>query len=237
MRKLIIAGYLATLFQTAAFAQSIPVKDNGDFALTLSQSNYNRILIKGDEIWDFAYPDGALALKRDKEDGSVYLMPVSANPFTLFLTTKAGRHFSVTLNGEDSLGKTIELVPQQAVVAKNNLGLIQTSTSQKSIAPESIISMISHMERHEAMQGVNIKRQNGRSERWSKGLALFPKELWEGNGVKGEVIELYNGGNESLDLSQEWFVKDQVKAIKFSKNTIAPREHVMLYRVQGVSHG
>ncbi len=37
----------------------------------------------------------------------------ATNPFTLFLTTEAGRHFSLTLNSEESLGKTIELTPQQ----------------------------------------------------------------------------------------------------------------------------
>nr|WP_259293222.1 type-F conjugative transfer system secretin TraK [Legionella bozemanae] len=43
----------------------------------------------------------------------------ATNPFTLFVTTEKGTHFSVTLNGEESLGKTIELVspPQPKVVA------------------------------------------------------------------------------------------------------------------------
>lgn len=237
MRKLMIASALAILSQTTCYAESIHVKDNSDFALTLSQSNYNRVFIKNDKILDFAFPNNAMALKRDEGDGSVYLMPATTNPFTLFLTTEAGRHFSVTVNGEASLGKTIELVPQQPVIAKSNTGITKAASLSKDAMPETILSMITHMERHEALQGVNIKRQYARSERWSKGLTLLPKELWEGNDIKGEIIELYNGGNEPLLLSQEWFAKGDVKAIKFSRGTLAPKESALLYRVQGVSHG
>ena len=35
-----------------------------------------------------------MAIKRDEQDGSVYVMLAATNPFTLFLTTEAGRHFS-----------------------------------------------------------------------------------------------------------------------------------------------
>ncbi|MDF1931907.1 type-F conjugative transfer system secretin TraK [Legionella pneumophila] len=63
------------------------------------------------------FPPNAMAIKRDEQDGSVYVMLAAANPFTLFLTTESGRHFSVTVNGEESLGKTIELVPVLPVVA------------------------------------------------------------------------------------------------------------------------
>ena len=88
MYKLLFVA-LAFVSTVAVGSTSIPVKDNSDFSLTLSQGNYNRVFIRGDEIWDFAYPPGALGLKRDKGDGSIYLIPTTTNPFTLFLTTKS----------------------------------------------------------------------------------------------------------------------------------------------------
>ncbi|HHU0079777.1 TPA: type-F conjugative transfer system secretin TraK [Legionella pneumophila] len=220
-------------------ATSIPVKDNSDIALTLSQGNYNRLVVKNDKIMEAVFPPNAMAIKRDEQDGSVYVMLAASNPFTLFLTTETGRHFSVTLNGEESLGKTIELVPSQPTGTKTvaNTIKINPKTITQEAIPEAILAMLTHMEQQKPFADVSIKRQFGKVERWSKGLTLLPKESWDGKLLKGETIELYNGGKEPLELAQEWFAKEGTLAIKFSKPSLAPGEKAMLYRVQGVSHG
>lgn len=109
---------LALVSMSVIGSNSIPFKDNSEIALTLSQGNYNRIFVKNDKIVEAVFPEKAMAIKRDEQDGSVYIMLAATNPFTLFLTTEAGRHFSVTLNSEESLGKTIELIPQQPLPVK-----------------------------------------------------------------------------------------------------------------------
>jgi conjugal transfer pilus assembly protein TraK len=230
---------LALLSTVAMGANSIPVKDNSDIALTLSQGNYNRLVVKNDKIMEAVFPPNAMAIKRDEQDGSVYVMLSAANPFTLFLTTEAGRHFSVTLNGEESLGKTIELVPSQPVIKKTvaNTTKINPKTITQEAVPEAILAMLTHMEQQKPFADVSVKRQFGKVERWSKGLTLLPKESWDSKLLKGETIELYNGGKKPLELVQEWFAKEGTLAIKFSKPSIAPGEKAMLYRVQGVNHG
>ncbi|HAT2105389.1 TPA: type-F conjugative transfer system secretin TraK [Legionella pneumophila] len=230
---------LALLSTVAMGANSIPVKDNSDIALTLSQGNYNRLVVKNDKIMEAVFPPNAMAIKRDEQDGSVYVMLAAANPFTLFLTTESGRHFSVTVNGEESLGKTIELVPVLPVVAasKTHAPITNPKKITQEAVPEAIIAMLTHMEQQKPFADVKVRRQFGRAEHWSKGLTLLPKESWDGKLLKGETIELYNGGKEPLELAQEWFAKEGTLAIKFSKPSIAPGEKAMLYRVQGVSHG
>ncbi|HAT8803703.1 type-F conjugative transfer system secretin TraK [Legionella pneumophila] len=221
-------------------ANSIPVKENSDIALTLSQNNYNRIVVKNDKIIEAVFPPNSMAIKRDEQDGSVYVMLSATNPFTLFVTTEKGTHFSVTLNGEESLGKTIELVspPQPKVVASQpNTIKDNMKTITQEAVPEAILALLTHMEQHKPFADVRIKRQFGKAQRWSKGLTLLPKESWDGKLLKGETIELYNRGKEPLELSQEWFAKVGTLAIKFSKPSIAPGEKAMLYRVQGVRHG
>lgn len=230
---------LAFVSTVALGSTSLSVKDNSDLSLTLSQGNYNRIVVKNDKIMEAVFPPDAMAIKRDEQDGSVYVMLAANNPFTLFLTTEAGRHFSVTVNGEESLGKTIEFIPQQTVVAKSTVNKVPNT--QASVAPDAvpevILAMLTHMEQQKPFADVNVKRQFGKVERWSKGLTLLPKEYWDGKLLKGETIELYNGGKEPLELSQEWFAKEGTLAIKFSKPTINPGERAMLYRVQGAQHG
>lgn len=226
---------LAFLSTVAVGATSIPVKDNSNIALTLSQGNYNRLVVKNDKIMEAVFPPNAMAIKRDEQDGSVYVMLAATNPFTLFLTTEGGRHFSVTLNGEESLGKTVELVPVSSVISAS------TKTTPKKVpqeaVPEAILAMLTHMEQQKPFADVSVKRQFGHVERWSKGLTLLPKESWDGKLLKGESIELYNGGKEPLQLAQEWFAKEGTLAIKFSQPSIKPGEKAMLYRVQGASHG
>lgn len=231
---------LALLSTVAMGANSISVKDNSDITLTLSQGNYNRLVVKNDKIMEAVFPPNAMAIKRDEQDGSVYVMLQAANPFTLFLTTEAGRHFSVTLNGEESLGKTIELVLSSPVVAAtkaNATKTINTKTITQEAVPEAILAMLNHMEQQKPFADVSVKRQFGKVERWSKGLTLLPKESWDGKLLKGEIIELYNGGKEPLELEQEWFAKVGTLAIKFSKPSIAPGEKAMLYRIQGAKNG
>lgn len=230
---------MALLSTVVMGANTISVKDNSDIALTLSQGNYNRLVVKNDKIMEAVFPPNAMAIKRDEQDGSVYVMLAASNPFTLFLTTETGRHFSVTLNGEESLGKTIELVLSQPVGTKTvaNTPKINPKTITQEAVPEAILAMLTHMEQQKPFADVSIKRQFGKVERWSKGLTLLPKESWDGKLLKGETIELYNGGKEPLELAQEWFAKEGTLAIKFSKPSIAPGEKAMLYRVQGVSHG
>lgn len=230
---------LALLTSVAIGANSFSVKNNSDIALTLSSNNYNRIVVKDDRIMNAIFLPETMGIQQDEKDGSVYVVLKTNNPFTLFLTTENGRHFSVTLNGEESLGKTIELVPSQPVTSK--IVTKTPSEKPKNIAPEAvpeaILAMLSHMEQQTPFADVRISRQWGGVERWKKGLTLLPKEYWDGKLLRGERIELYNGGKEPIELMQEWFAKENTLAVKFSKNSIAPGEKVMLYRVQGVNHG
>jgi len=231
-------GYTLIFLSLKSFAQAgVPVANNGEISLTLSANNYNRILIKNDEIWDFAFPPGALGIQRDKGDHSVYILPVRA-PVTLFLTTKLGRHYSVTVNTEDSLGKTIELIPKEpaAALAKATTVNKPEKAPQEEV-PEAITSLLTHMEQNKPFTDVAVKRYFGRVERWNRGLTLQLKETWEGKQLSGETITLRNGGKEPLQLAQDWFVKEGTLAVKFSKATIAPGETAMLYRIQGVAHG
>jgi conjugal transfer pilus assembly protein TraK len=240
MHKLLSLAWVLTLLSTHTLAGSaVSVKDNANIALMLAKNNYNRIVVKEDKIVEAVFPEQAMAIKRDEHDGSVYVWLTSPNPFTLFLTTEKGAHFSATLSGEESLGKTIELVALKSAAAKKTIpnppGNSQTITP--AAVPEAILAMLSHMEHQKPFADVKVIRQFGKAERWARGLTLLPKATWDGNLLKGEVIELYNGGKEPLELTQSWFAKEGTLAIKFAKTSLKPGEHTLLYRVQDVNHG
>ncbi|KTD15588.1 phage integrase [Legionella gratiana] len=65
-----IALVLASMMAQAS--SSIPVKNNSDIALTLSQSNYNRIVVKNDKIMEAVFPPNSMAVKRDEHDDELW---------------------------------------------------------------------------------------------------------------------------------------------------------------------
>jgi conjugal transfer pilus assembly protein TraK len=240
MHKLLSITWIFVLvsMKTAA-ATAISVKNNANIALTLAQNNYNRIVVKEDKIIEAVFPEQAMAIKRDEQDGSVYVWLTSQTPFTLFLTTEKGAHFSATLTGETSLGKTIELLTSKPASIKSNTTHEKNNpkTITPAAVPEAILAMLSHMENQKPFADVKVVRQFGKAERWAQGLTLLPKAIWDGNLLKGEIIELYNGGKKPLELAQSWFAKEGTLAIKFAKTNLKSGEHTLLYRIQDVNHG
>jgi conjugal transfer pilus assembly protein TraK len=239
MRNLIAVSLLALVASQSVAQTQLSVRDNSDVALNLSQSNYNRLVVKNDKIVEAVFPETAMGIKRDEQDGSVYVMLTEASsPFTLFLTTEAGHHFSVTVTGEAGLGKTVELVaPQIANSRPAKVAPQSTPNITQDAHQNEMLEVINHMERHESMPGMTVKHPFGRVERMGAGLALTPKEVWTGEGVEASRIEVYNGGKESLNLLPEWFEGRDVTAMKLSQPILKPHETAILYRVREVAHG
>lgn len=234
----IILGSVLVLLATGAMSQtSLTVHDNSDVALNLSLSNYNRLVVKNDKIVEAIFPETAMGIKRDEQDGSVYVMlAAQSNPFTLFLTTESGHHFSVTVTGEEGLGKTVELL---APKTSNTIKTSAVSNPKITQDPhqDAMLEIINHMERHEPMPGMTVSLPFGRAERMGAGLSLFPKEVWAGEGVKAERLEVYNGSAKSLNLLPEWFEGKNVTAMKLSQPILKSHETAILYRVSEVAHG
>ena len=222
------------LLLTAASAQALTTqafRDNTDITVALSDSNYNRLVVKGDKITQAHFPEGRMAI-RNEEDGSLYVMLGSHEPFTLFLTTESGHHFSATVNAESSLGKTIEFVPQTAVTA--HLAEVKATPNQSAKPPmgDAIAHLMTSMISKDKPAGFDEKHHYGRVIRLQQGLMLTPKITWH-----GEVMEIYNGGKLPLDLSEAWFADNDVKAVSLSATTLAPKQTALVYRVLERAHG
>ncbi len=240
MRNL-IAGSLLTLLASQSFGQTtLSVRDNSDVTLNLSQSNYNRLVVKNDKIVEAVFPETAMGIKRDEQDGSVYVMlTAESSPFTLFLTTEAGHHFSVTVTGEAGLGKTVELVAPRVALASSPVKVAPQLSPKITQDPhqDAMLEIINHMERKEIMPGMTVSHPFGRAERMGAGLSLVPKEIWKGEGVEASRLEVYNGGSKALNLLPEWFEDKDVTAMKLSQPILKPHETAILYRVREVAHG
>jgi conjugal transfer pilus assembly protein TraK len=230
-------------------AQSLPFRDNSDVNLVISDKNYNRLVVRGDKITQAHFPEGALAFefkknKADEDneqdgepDGSMYVMAANPEPFTLFITTQSGHHFSATVSSESGLGKTIEFIPQMPA---STLPVRRDVTAQRqAVLPfsDAIRTLMTSMMSEKTPTGFEVKHHYGRVVRLQQGLMLTPKLTYNGLQFNGEVMALYNGSNEPRDIQESWFAEGDVKAVSLSKTTLAPKQTALVYRVLERAHG
>ena len=217
-------------------AATVTFKDNLDVNLVLAKSNYNRLVVKNDKIIRAYFPNGTMAISND-EDGSLYVT-LAANvsqPFTLFLSTESGRHFSATVSAEESLGKTIEFVPH-VVVAKASPVINKALPRAPALAATTIPHLMNQMLTNAKPIGFVHKQSKGRMQRLNQGLMLTPKEAFISKKLTGEILELYNGGKTPLMLKEAWFADKKSKAVALSQALVLPGQKVLLYRVQENAH-
>lgn len=238
---------MAALNASALTTQSF--RDNTDITLTLSDTNYNRLVVRGDKISRIHFPEGLLVfeVKKHREDdseiegekdGSMYVMPASTVPFTLFLTTESGHHFSATVTAESTLGKTIEFVPQTTMAAfKPAVRPIAHAAAAVPPYAKAISTLMTQMIARQNATGFDVKNHFGRVVRLQQGLVLTPKSTYNGIELSGEVMELYNGSALPLDIQESWFADEHVKAVSVSATTLGPKQKAMVYRISERAHG
>ena len=234
MNKLIITGLLACSASLVFAGITIPVEENKEITMSLSSNNYNRIVIKGDEIVKFYYPKGTMIAKQDESDSGFYLQPQSTTPFNLFVATDSGKHYALIIKSEESLGKMIELIPGRTKIAKKNPSPKKESLDE---TKQLLVELVTHMERKEPLKGFKISRHYfGQAERLN-GMRVLPKESWKGGGLKGEVLEAYNNSKREISLTSKMFATADTRAVKLSSGVLSPKQHITIYRVLGGMNG
>lgn len=233
-----IIGALSICVSVSSYAlTSTHFKENADLPITLSDSNYNRLVVKGDKITQVHFPEGMMAVSNES-DGGVYVMVAHPEPFTMFVTTELGRHFSLTVNTGAGLGKTVEFVadgnPAPVLTSANK---VLAKIPEPTFLPSNVTELMTGMLKNNVSKEYESKKYYGRAIRLGQGMTLFPKLSYKGKILQGEVTEIYNGSKSPIDLNESLFNGAGVKAISLSKNTLAPHERALVYRVLEQAHG
>ena len=227
-QRVIYSLLMVSLPITTALGNPIPFQNNQTVAVTFSATNYNRLIIKDDKIVEAYFPEKSLDMKRDGEDGSVYVLLDKKDPFTVFLTTEKGRHLAVTVQSEEGLGKTIELLPPPL-----NHPIMQPIANKSKPLLNEWDQLITQMEKQALPPTFSVNHASRAIQRLGNGLIMTKIQSWIGNGVESECFELYNSGRDIIHLSKQWFQTNDIKAMKLAESTLAPHEKVLLYRVRG----
>ena len=123
---------LACCFFGSVFAGTPPVIihfNNGElFSVSLSKFNYNRIDVAGEKITHVRYTAGNFLVDQsdlnNPDDGAVYIKPLTDIAMTVFITTQAKHHFSMSVTPNQGIGKTMHFIfnyPKRPVKARPSM--------------------------------------------------------------------------------------------------------------------
>ena len=218
MFKALVTG-LVFLTSTAHALTTETFQENGEVSIHLSDSNANRLTVRDDKITRVHFPEGALSIQNEV-DGSLYATLMMEEPFTLFLSTDAGRHFSATVHPKAALGQTIEFVPKQ--VAR---------PQKKQVISYAVEDLLHEMVLDHKPEGYLKQKRSGKVTRYQSGLQVSPKFNYIGAHLNGEVLTLYHAGRTPITLREAWFSSSETAAVRLSSKTLMPGEYATIYQV------
>lgn len=113
--KLMLLGIFLSVITVRGFANIIKpvvlnIKNDEKATAVLSNQEANRLFVLGDKINSIHTPKDTVSASHD-EQGSVFITTTMQSPFTIFISTLLGRHFSLLLTPKSIPGITLKLNP------------------------------------------------------------------------------------------------------------------------------
>ena len=223
MRKTLACG-LVLLSSMSHALTTQTFQENGDVSIRLSDSNANRLVVKGDKITQVHFPEGALGVQNEA-DGSLYVTLLVDKSFTLFVSTEGGRHFSATVNPEDALGQTVQFVPQSPVVSVKKPQVTSPYHAME------VRDLMQEMVADKTPEGYVKKKRASKITHYQNGLKVTPALSYIGESLNGEVFTIYHGGKTPMTLSESWFASQDTEAVTLTSKTLMPGERAIIYKV------
>lgn len=213
----------------------LSVEENETIELTLSRNDFNRLFVEDDKITILRFPEHYLGVENDK-DGSVYVNVKYDKPFTLFVTTQKGIHFSALITLNDDLGKTIGFTATHSTVAKIT-EKIKPLATQKLVEKE-LVALVSSVEKEEQKAGFKAQRPSMKSVQLKPNLTSTLVYTLSNAQKMGQKFEIKNTGRMPVSFEDKWFKDKDTKALLVKERVVYPNETITVVRIEeGVAHG
>lgn len=232
MRKILILG-IGILFVSNVFALQVKnIVDNETTTAKISSVDVTRIFVQGDRIKSLRGIKGAYTRENDESNGEVYIQPTGLyqeRPFTILIDTENGKHFTLLLTPISAPSETLMLVPK-------GVGRMSAMKFEKASPYELTINhLIKAMKNGEVPEGYSISEVDSKkSYQFGDRMKVRLKTIYSGVNFIGQIFEITNLKNHSIDISEKEFYKTGTNAISLDAIQIPANEKINLYRV--VSH-
>lgn len=243
MRKnkgLLLSLLSCALISGNALAATAPVSlsfpPNGQFQLTVSNTNPNLIVIPGDRITGISSAAGKLTDKRNTRDGAVLFSSTGDKPFTLFIETEHGQVVPIQATPRAGEGRSYRLLNAEPV-ARPAAKTWETSQPYESLLVELNKAILKNrMPEGYAPASTEFDRLSAPA-----GLSMAAEEAWTGNALRVVRYRVSNPFAYTVALKEQDFWRTGVRAVMFtpSAHSLLPGTAVTVYitRAQEVSDG
>jgi type-F conjugative transfer system secretin TraK len=222
-------------FTKATALQIKPGKDNETIYFKIAAKEYSRIFVKGDRILTVKGKSIAYQLKEFKgksEEGILYIQPTESyqnRPFTLFVGTEQGHHYTLLLESLNIPAENIEIKPLSASKA------LATRWEENQPYLQKLIELMRQMKIEDQPEGYAIVNMGiVKPKKFPNGISLQLLTLYKGGQLDGEVWKLKNESGRTLEISPRQFYQNNVRAISVVEENLKNCEETIMYRI--VSH-
>ena len=222
-----------------AGTKEIPIADNEQIKVVLSNRDINRISVIGDKIKTIHGPTGLYTAKNDPSDpsGSAYISIYSNKSFAIFLATVKGHNFSLLVTSKAAPGKTVILEPTNPSPFSSSIDrLAETDSYQKTLI--ALISSMINLEPSEDYAYVSASRakkykwiSSTRRKNFYNIAYIKPVAFYRGENLLGIISAVKNRTRNPLTLKPSYFYQPGVKAVALSQEVIPPLGTCWLYRI------
>ena len=215
-------------------AITLPVADNQQVVVSLSQANINRLFVKGDKIVAINAPSGALSAQQEAT-GSAYLTLQSPQSFTAFVSTEQGHHFSLLIIPKSEPGQTVALLPTSATHKTQ-------AWEKNSDYQQLLMTLIKSALNHQVPAGYGdqaITPYPDNHYRFGQTLNVVPQHRYQGSALAVMVYQAQNITDQSITLSPNTLYTTGVRALALERQTLAPHQTGRVIEViasAGVTH-
>lgn len=218
---------LLALSAPQAFAfKEYPLIDQRQIEAVISNHEINRITVVHDRIRQVFGADGAFSHEVDEEGGQLFIKPLKpqqTKPIHITIVTENGLTQDLKLTLADIDAETILLKQIDATSSA-----LQNNNQQPLVYQEALIHLIQGMGRREEIAGFT-KHQDGQDRSYPNGLQATVRTCYKGDLWQGQVYDLYNASQSSLDLKEQDFAQPGDLAVALQTHRLNPQSCTRLY--------
>jgi len=233
---------LAVAASLATFSPlSIKIANDRQVTIDLSSADINRLFVKSDKITRVTAPNNRVVAHND-QSGSIYMNVLGKTPFTAFVTTQKGRHFSLLIVPKNEPGVTVRFIPetplpvhyrkhsrsakhfeQSTPYEKTLVDLLRDTLLQTVPPGYSSISPKAFAEIPAFRVPLYVSQRKALSVKVVRGFL--------GGALAVRVLEIKNNTHHAIALNARDFYRPGVRAVAISKETVPAHRSTRIFEV------
>lgn len=244
----LIVFILMLVFSVSVQAKDYSVQDNGEVEVVISRENVNRFKIFYDRIKDIRANPDELIIESDKVSGELFLRPVfGKNNIDAFIKTEKGSTYKIIFKVKD--------IPAQQIFINKNDFTLQNYADADILRREKLKLIDENLyfdfQDNYKLSAINLIRAMSSSvslkefapvDRGLQKILNYKdfKVEWlvsyiknDKSGISGEVAKITNTSKKKIELTEDMFFRNGIRAVRLEKLELEPDESTLLYFVGG----